>query len=369
MLIQCTKKLLSELKIEPSLSSEEEELFSWHANILTVNRRKTLVLMNDGHRYVLILHGLKAKDFKKIDELIFHAIRETFRQEGIKDEVIEAYILASKEITFTTTKNRTLVARLNKACENVPYFVNDLNEHSIQQPSLNKSISRLLVGNGKNDYVKPNQELYKDLENWMGIPIFHSEAFVLNVTLNLDHHHVWRKIMVPKHITFPDLHETLQIIFEWQDYHLHDFNIFAAGPFSLERKLKKDNRKPIVHLVCDEEAFSYASEIPMKLEAGEKLQDYLPAEIIYNYDFGDGWEHQIMLEEVVDNYDRNYPICLAGAGNAPPEDVGGEGGYEEFLAIIADQNHPDYNYMESWGRSQGYKDFDIEMINRRLKNI
>jgi hypothetical protein len=66
MLIQCTKKLLSELKIETSLPLEEEDtLFSWHANMLTVNRRKTLVLMNDSNRYIIVLHGLKAKDPKK----------------------------------------------------------------------------------------------------------------------------------------------------------------------------------------------------------------------------------------------------------------------------------------------------------------
>jgi hypothetical protein len=107
----------------------------------------------------------------------------------------------------------------------------------------------------------------------------------------------------------------------------------------------------------------------MKLETGEKLQDYLPAEIIYHYDFGDGWEHHILLEKVIDNYEFNYPTCLAGEGNAPPEDVGGEPGYEAFLAIIEDPNHPDYEYIKSWGKEQGYKEFDIEMINRGLRNL
>jgi hypothetical protein len=147
MLIQCTKKLLSDLKVEPLKISEEEELFSWHANLITINRRKTLVLTNDSNRYVIILHGLKAKDLKKIDELIVQAIRETFQEEGIKDEVIEAYISQAKEVSFSTTKNRTLVARLNKACENAYYFEEYINQHSIHQPALSKHISRLLVGN------------------------------------------------------------------------------------------------------------------------------------------------------------------------------------------------------------------------------
>jgi hypothetical protein len=368
MLIQCTKKLLSELKVEPSVSLEEEALFSWHANMITVNRRKTLVLMNDSNRYIIVLHGLKAKDLKKLDELILKAISETFRDEGIKDEVIEAFISQSKEISYTTTKNRTLVARLNKACESVYFYGRELNPDMINQSDVNKQASRFLVGNGKNDYIRPNQELYLELEKLVGGNIFHSDAFILHVKLNLENHPVWRRIIAPKHITFPELHETLQIVFGWKDSHLHDFTIFPSRPVDLDRRNRMEKkRNPIVNLVCHEEAFSYDYGIPMKLETGERLLDYLPAEIIYNYDFGDDWEHEILLENVIDSYEVNYPVCLAGEGNTPPEDVGGEPGYEEFLAIMADPTHPDYSHMKSWSRSQGYEDFDIDMVNRRLK--
>ncbi|MCD8509707.1 MAG: hypothetical protein LRY73_07405 [Bacillus sp. (in: Bacteria)] len=66
MLIQCTKKMLDELKRKPEEQVEEEApLTSWHANIITLQRRKTLVLVNDQNRYTVVLHGLKAKDIKK----------------------------------------------------------------------------------------------------------------------------------------------------------------------------------------------------------------------------------------------------------------------------------------------------------------
>jgi hypothetical protein len=368
MLIQCTKKLLAELKVETSEPSEEEALFSWHANMITLNRRKTLVLTNDSNRYIIVLHGLKAKDLKKIDELILSAISETLREEGIKDEVIEAYISQSNKFSFTTTKNRTLVARLNKACENTYYFGERIDQSKINQVTLSKWVSRLLVGNGKNTYTYPNQDLYRDLENLIGGSIFQSEAYVLHVKLELKNHNVWRRIIVPKQITFPDLHETLQIVFGWKDCHLHEFSILAGLPIDLERKKgKEEAQKPILNLVCDIEAFDYDNGIPMKLELGEKLLDYLPAEIIYKYDFGDGWEHRILIEKVIDNYELNYPNCVAGEGNTPPEDVGGEPGYEEFLKIIADPTHTDYAHMTRWGVGQGYKDFDIEMVNRELK--
>ena len=87
----------------------------------------------------------------------------------------------------------------------------------------------------------------------------------------------------------------------------------------------------------------------------------------YTYDFGDNWQHYIEVESVIDDYDKNYPVCLAGEGNAPPEDVGGEYGYEEFLTIMADKKHPEHDQMAAWAASQGYKDFNIEQVNRAIR--
>ncbi|WP_163969667.1 DUF6933 domain-containing protein [Oceanobacillus halotolerans] len=90
MLIQCTKKLLDKLNVKPGAHhSGEDALFSWHANVVTVNRRNAVVLMNDKNRYVIVLYGLRAKDFNKLDELIFDAIQKTFQEEGIKEDVIK----------------------------------------------------------------------------------------------------------------------------------------------------------------------------------------------------------------------------------------------------------------------------------------
>jgi len=74
-----------------------------------------------------------------------------------------------------------------------------------------------------------------------------------------------------------------------------------------------------------------------------------------------------LFPRVIDNYDKNYPVCLAGEGNAPPEDVGGEYGYEEFLTIMADKKHPEHDQMAAWAASQGYKDFNIEQVNRAIR--
>ncbi|MHB1421404.1 MAG: plasmid pRiA4b ORF-3 family protein [Bacillota bacterium] len=113
----------------------------------------------------------------------------------------------------------------------------------------------------------------------------------------------------------------------------------------------------------------YENDMPLKLENGIKLAEYIPARIKYNYDFGDSWQHYIEVEKIIGDYDKNYPICLEGEGNAPPEDVGGEEGYESFLETIADEKHPGYRETVQWGQMQGYKDFDIKTINSMLKHI
>jgi hypothetical protein len=364
MLIQCTKKLLDELKAVPVQQEEEgNPLLAWHANLLKFGRHKFIVLVNDKNRYAIVLYGLKAKEKKSIDGLIQKAIREVFRAESIKEEIIEDYLQASSDITFAKTKDRKLVSRLNKACENVHFGEKFWDPGEIIQVGMSKWISSLLVGDGKNDYFHPNEEMYKDLEEFAGRPAFETEALVLKVTLELEKHPVWRRITVPANITFPQLHEVLQTAFSWHDSHLHNFDIYEKRE---DGSMLQD--RPSLHLVSDEAVLSHEGEIPMEMETGHKVKDYLRAAIVYTYDFGDNWRHTIEVERVIDNYTLNYPTCEGGDGNTPPEDVGGEPGYEEFLAVIEDPDHPDHEGLKEWGEMQGYEGFDIKEINRRLKN-
>ncbi|TQR04656.1 DUF6933 domain-containing protein [Psychrobacillus soli] len=176
MIIQCTKKLLYQLKKNPETVNVEKPLTSWHANLIIVNRRKTVVLVNDKNRYVIVLHGLKANEFKNMDEIILQSIRNTFEQESIKNDVIEQFIDSSKNITYSNTKNRTLVSRMNKACETLCFLERLIDNDTIYQTALSRKISRLLVGDGKKEYIYPNQEMYKDLKAFAGISIFQSNV-------------------------------------------------------------------------------------------------------------------------------------------------------------------------------------------------
>ncbi|TYS17826.1 plasmid pRiA4b ORF-3 family protein [Rossellomorea vietnamensis] len=285
MLIQCTKKLLDELKVTTQEQSNENPLFSWHANIIKLGRKKTIVMVNDQTKYVIVLYGVKAKDLKNLSGLLQQSIREIFKAEGIKEEIIEQFIQKSGQASITKTKDRKSVARMNRACEDF-YFMTDLiDEKSIVQVGVSMKISSLLAGAGKGTYINPNEELYKSLEEMAGQPVFHSEAAQLKVTLLLENHAVWRRITVPTNYNFKQLHKNLQIAFNWQNSHLYEFKVTSKN-------------QHLVKIVSFKDAYHEETEIPMKMDSEVELSHCLEKSILYTYDFGDNWQHEIEVEKV-----------------------------------------------------------------------
>lgn len=196
-------------------------------------------------------------------------------------------------------------------------------------------------------------------------------GYILKITLIDSNPLIWRKVVVPSGITFKELHIIIQFSMGWNDCYLYDFNI------------KEEN----LRITCDEEAIKeykiYSNmkltkrndphgfianliRIKWKLSSEVKVDEYLTKEnnIEYVYDFGDYWRHEITLEEIIEDYQYEYPICIEGEGACPPEDVGGICGYENFLEIIKDKNHPEYETLKEWSDDQSYKySFDVKRAN------
>jgi hypothetical protein len=86
---------------------------------------------------------------------------------------------------------------------------------------------------------------------------------------------------------------------------------------------------------------------------------------VYEYDFGDGWEHQVVVEEVLPAAGRSRPVCLTGRQACPPEDVGGPWGYADFLDAIADPTHERHDELLEWiGGSFDPASFDPAEVDR-----
>jgi hypothetical protein len=149
---------------------------------------------------------------------------------------------------------------------------------------------------------------------------------------------VWRRIQVPEEYSFWDLHVAIQDAMGWLDYHLHEFSL--AQPSS----------RAAIKLGLPDDEFDSGRDtlpgwqIPVTLYLSEPGQAAK-----YDYDFGDGWSHEVLLEAIMlAEEGAEYPRCLDGKCACPPEDCGGPYGYANFLQAIADPEHPSHNDLVEW---------------------
>jgi len=165
---------------------------------------------------------------------------------------------------------------------------------------------------------------------------------------------IWRRVQVPSDLTLAKLHRVIQAVMGWYDSHLHQFIVGKTyyGVPSLDE----------------------FSELELKDERKARLDQILSRskqKIVYEYDFGDSWEHEIVLEKILAPDSRTrYPACLGGARACPPEDCGGVGGYANFLEAISDPDHEEHEEMLEWiGGEFDPEQFDVDLVNQGLKTI
>ena len=187
-----------------------------------------------------------------------------------------------------------------------------------------------------------------------------SQVFQLKVTLKRTKPPIWRRIQVRGSIRLPHLHGCLQTVMGWHDEHLHQFAV--RGPLGERIFYGEPEPNPLL-------GFDWT-----KNEKKVRLDHIVGApkdHFVYEYDFGDGWEHEILVEKVLPpDPGGSYPICLAGKRACPPEDVGGVWGYYEFLDAIANPEHPDHEDRLEWiGGELDPEDFSVEDVNLRLKAV
>jgi Plasmid pRiA4b ORF-3-like protein len=222
-------------------------------------------------------------------------------------------------------------------------------------------------GTGDGDSDAGEQERFislTDLGRWgvrrfLGAPEPGDPVLRLRVTLvDTSDPVVWRQLLVPATTRLDRLHEVLQAAMGWENSHLHAFSVGPAR--SQGRAVVYGTPDPdLGHR--DETTASLANLVG---KDGDRLE--------YTYDFGDSWDHEIVVEaSVVATANQTYPICVAGEGACPPEDCGGVGGYLELRAVLADPDNDEHESMLEWMGLDKAADFDparldLDEINRRL---
>ncbi|MGD9704063.1 MAG: plasmid pRiA4b ORF-3 family protein [Acidimicrobiia bacterium] len=154
----------------------------------------------------------------------------------------------------------------------------------------------------------------------------------LKVTLRQVKPPIWRRIEVLSDVKLSELSDVLEAAMGWYGGHLH---AFEAGGVHYE--------------MPDPDGFGFNRPVD---ERKARLGEVLPtvgSKMRWDYDFGDGWEHDVLVEAIEPRRaEVTYPVCLAGKRACPPEDCGGPWGYGNLLAALGDPTHPEHDELTEW---------------------
>ena len=181
------------------------------------------------------------------------------------------------------------------------------------------------------------------------------EVYQLRIDIKDIRPPIWRRVLVMNSTTLDELHTIIQNAFEWDNAHLHEFEIsgLSYGPMD------------------DEDPFDFSgpdstTDIPLHAVIGREGSTFK-----YTYDFGDDWKHTIKLEKIPP-IDKGtlYPRCIKGKRACPPEDCGGPWGYGGLLEALSDPTHPSHGDLTEWlGDAFNPEAFYLTTINNRLARL
>jgi hypothetical protein len=180
-----------------------------------------------------------------------------------------------------------------------------------------------------------------------------SEVFQLKVTLLGTMPPIWRRLLVPADLTLAQLHDVLQAAMGWEDGHMHEFSV---GQRRIGRPDPEDRLMGMP---------SAENERTVRLSG---ILGRVGSKAIYTYDFGDSWEHSIVLEKRLPiDLNTPYPVCTDGQLACPPEDCGGIPGFYDLIEVLSDPNHERREEIMEWiGDEFDPQAFSVDKVNRML---
>ncbi|MGV8962293.1 MAG: plasmid pRiA4b ORF-3 family protein [Candidatus Saccharimonadaceae bacterium] len=182
-----------------------------------------------------------------------------------------------------------------------------------------------------------------------------NKTYQIKITLKGSKPSIWRRLLIPSDLLLSDFHKIIQSTMGWTNSHLHQFK---------HNRAYYAPKNDVDDFGFDDYQINYS-----KIKVGTLLKNEKD-KMVYEYDFGDGWEHNIVLEKIENiSRDKKEVTCLTGKNNCPPEDCGGIDGYYNLLEIIQNPNHELYEEYTEWlGREFDPTHFDLEEINEMLRS-
>ncbi|MCP4753595.1 MAG: DUF1841 family protein [Proteobacteria bacterium] len=292
----------------------------------------------DNDRYCALLKKYKNRKPEKIPELV----DREFEQENEHDfeETFPMDSLEIEEISSAQAKKQLdqLIDGIDAGDQ--PIILKSKNGNRVVLVSVN--LLNMLADTPDMDLEDDMDEDYDLDEDYEIQPLplsgDYEQVHQFKIALKQAKPPIWRRIQVPSDYTFWDLHMAIQDAMGWMDSHFHTFAI------------RNPETDMVEEIGVPNDDFAWEDgPIPGWTR---RLSDYFShanAKAEYVYDFGDGWEHSVLLEKTVPREKKTeYPVCLKGKRACPPEDSGGIQQYEELLEVLADPNHKDHQDIRSW---------------------
>ncbi|WP_208635904.1 plasmid pRiA4b ORF-3 family protein [Amycolatopsis thailandensis] len=296
----------------------------------------------------------------------FDQVGEAFLHPGFGESLLRPEFADGSRAALTSLYDAEGAVDIGSVCATVwnvvsaPYVLDDLTEFQLETLRITtdrdtKQVLDALQRLGAVTLRDKSAELTElgrsGMRRLLGEPEAGDPIYQVKITLlEIESLPVWRRVLVPAAIRLDRLHVVIQAAMGWDNYHLHNFVDGQTYYGEAEPELQyRDERKV-------------------------RLDDLVKpgGRLLYNYDFGDSWDHEILVEEAtVATADGRYPRCVAGQAACPPEDVGGTGGYARLLQVLGDPGHPEHQDIVGWlglddpGRFDPAR-FSLEETNQRL---
>ncbi len=381
LVLRGTKKLRDRLRDAPAAAEDDAStnlLGDWFATVLFW--RPQMVLAVNARTYVPVLVPLAPA--KTLVARVGDAIADTLAFHGVDETFAAAERAAMAEVRVAPTNNRRVLGVMNeyvfmadawrdRGVNDVAQGLEALSLQLAQVPlgplfktsvTADRELQAVLAdlgydapGPGTAEASAPVIPLRPDAtanpasaassaEQRRPTRPAHRNVYRLKIMLQHIKPPVWRRVLVDGSETLGHLHEVIQAAFGWWNYHLHEFEIDGV------RYGVPDPDDGWFGPAAIDEATVRIDQV-----AGEGTR------FDYTYDFGDGWDHRVVVEHIESaEVGVTVPDCVGGRRACPPEDCGGAWGYQRLLEILADPNDPEHDAMTEWlGRP-----FDSEAFDR-----
>lgn len=360
LLIRCTAKLRKEMGLKEAALYDGDApgspLDTWYANLLRISRRKCVLFTHADSLFSFLTFDASKARLKNLDIVFHEGLEEAMTREGFDNTVISRLLVGYEDARYTKTDSRSVLGSMNDIALNYNHDIlyNEGAEYC-DLPSIILKLNRVpFMALGSRYPIEKFAGLLGIdrkilLTERLAALAGSGAVYQLRVVLRESDPAIWRRLLV-QDVTLGKLSDYLIAAMGWMGGHLH---MFSAGG---KRYSDPDPEW------CDPDLLD---------EGAVKLSDIVSVKhrsFIYEYDLGDSWEHEVTVENIGSPEPaRRYPVCLDGGLACPPEDVGGIGGFYEFLEAVVSPAHPEHDRMLTWaGGGYDPEAFDLDQTNRAL---